>query len=137
MRIDFNNNIKPSKCFFLLEHVIFDRGSLYSVSYGKVRCRQDIKLFLQKIKHNKRYKEATHNTWATRVTKAGAVYESKNDDGEKGAGMVILTVMRKHDVTDCVICVTRWFGGVKLMGNRYKHVKNATLYAVEDIINKS
>jgi len=31
---------------------------------------------------------------------------------------------------DCVVCVTRWFGGVKLMGDRFKHVQDATKYAV-------
>ena len=60
------------------------------------------------------------------------LYETKADDGETGAGMVILTVMQKQEVQDCVICVTRWFGGVKLMGDRFKHLQDATKYAIED-----
>lgn len=50
--------------------------------------------------------------------------------------MVILRIMQKEDVTDCVICVTRWFGGIKLMGDRFKHVQDATKVAIDDIVEK-
>ena len=46
-------------------------------------------------------------------------------------GMVILRVMQKEQVQNTVICVTRWFGGVKLMGDRFKHVQDAAKYAVD------
>jgi putative IMPACT (imprinted ancient) family translation regulator len=83
------------------------------------------------LKSRKKYAKATHNSWAARLTHQGAVYETKNDDGETGAGMVILRTMQKEDITDCIICVTRWFGGVKLMGDRFKHVQDATKIAIE------
>ncbi len=133
MRIDFNDSIKPITSFSLHEQIIYDRGSRYSVSYGKVTSRSDIKVFLQTLKKNKKYRTATHNTWAARISNEGAIFETKNDDGEAGAGMVILRVMQKENVTDCIICVTRWFGGVKLMSDRFKHVQDATKYALDDI----
>ena len=132
-RFDFEDKKIPQTDFELHEMVIEDRGSRYSVSIGHVQGREDIKLFLRRLKKNKKYAKATHNTWAARITKDGAIYETKSDDGETGAGMVILRVMQKEEVNDCVICVTRWFGGVKLMGDRFKHVQDATKYAIQNL----
>ena len=131
VRLDFGENIKPTERFKLFEKIIDDRGSRYSVSYGLVKGKDDIKNFLKILKKNKKYAKATHNSWAARISHEGAIFETKNDDGETGAGMVILRVMQKEDISDCIICVTRWFGGVKLMGDRFKHVQDATKYAID------
>lgn len=130
---DFGDSKQPTGAFVLHEKIIEDRGSRYSVSYGYVEGKDDIKTFLQTLKKNKKYAMATHNSWAVRLTHNGAVYDSKSDDGETGAGLVILRIMQKENVTNCIICVTRWFGGVKLMGDRYKHVQDATKYAILNI----
>ncbi|MCA9357139.1 YigZ family protein [Candidatus Nomurabacteria bacterium] len=130
-RFDFEDKKFPDSDFALHEQIIEDRGSRYSVSYGQVGSREDIKLFLKQLKQNKKYASATHNTWAARISHEGVIYETKADDGETGAGMVILRIMQKEQVTNCVICVTRWFGGVKLMGDRFKHVQDATKYAID------
>jgi len=135
-RFDFENKKIPESSFALFEKIIEDRGSQYSVSYGRVAGREDVKGFLKKLKTDKKYAKATHNTWATRISHDGAIFETKSDDGETGAGMVILRVMQKEEVSDCVICVTRWFGGVKLMGDRFKHVQDATKYAIEKMVDK-
>jgi putative IMPACT (imprinted ancient) family translation regulator len=133
-RFDFEDKKIPKSDFVLLEQIIEDRGSRYSVSYGRVQGREDIKLFLRRLKSNKKYAKATHNTWAARISHEGILYETKSDDGETGAGMVILRVMQKQEVSDCIICVTRWFGGVKLMGDRFKHVQDATKLAIKDFV---
>jgi len=129
-RFDFEDKKTPETEFSLYEMIIEDRGSKYSVSYGQVHGKDDIKAFLKQLKQKKKYAKATHNTWAARISHEGLIYETKADDGETGAGMVILRVMQKEQVSDCVICVTRWFGGVKLMGDRFKHVQDATKYAI-------
>jgi len=130
-RFDFNDSRKPRVDFVLFEKIIEDRGSKYSVSMGLVHGKDDILAFLKRLKTDKKYAKATHNSWAARITHEGAVYETKNDDGETGAGMVILRVMQKENVTDCVICVTRWFGGIKLQGDRFRHVQDATKFGIE------
>ena len=132
-RFDFEDSRTPTSSFELYEQIITDRGSRYSVSIGEVHGRDDIKSFLKNLKRKKKYARATHNTWAARITKDGTIYETKSDDGETGAGMVVLRVMQKEQITNCIICVTRWFGGVKLMGDRFKHVQDATKYAIDRI----
>ncbi len=131
--LDFGDSKEPHETFVLFERIIEDRGSKYSVSFGRALGREDILAFLKELKRDKKYAKATHNTWAARITKDSVIYESKSDDGETGAGAVILRVMQKENVTNCVICVTRWFGNVKLMGDRFKHVQDATKYAIEHI----
>ena len=130
------DGITPLSPFMLLPHIIEDRGSRYSVSYGLVHNREDIKIFLKTLKQDKAYARATHNTFAARIEHDGVIYETKSDDGETGAGMVILRILQKHDVRNGVVCVTRWFGGVKLMGDRFKHVQDATIIAIDHMKNQ-
>jgi len=132
-QFDFGDSRKPTEAFILFEKIIEDRGSKYSVSFGYVTGKEDIKEFLKILKTKKKYAKATHNSWAARLTHEGAVYETKNDDGEMGAGMVILRIMQKENITDCIICVTRWFGGTKLMNDRFKHIQTATKHATHHI----
>jgi putative IMPACT (imprinted ancient) family translation regulator len=127
------DGITPASPFVLLSQIIEDRGSRYSVSYGLVHSREDIKTFLKTLKKDKAYARADHNSFAARIEHDGVIYETKNDDGETGAGVVILRILGKHDVRNGIVCVTRWFGGVKLMGDRFKHVQDATLIAVDHI----
>lgn len=133
IQIDFNDGKEPTEAFVLYEKIIEDRGSKYSVSIGKVTGKEDIKLFLKKLKSNKKYDKADHNSWAVRISHEGAIFEGKNDDGETGAGAVILRIMQKENITNCIICVTRWFGGIKLQGDRFKHIQDATKYAIEHL----
>ena len=130
-RFNFEDSRTPTQEFVLHEQIIEDRGSRYSVSVGRVQGREDIKLFLKRLKQNKKYAKATHNSWAARITNDGLIYETKADDGETGAGMVILRVMQKEQISDCIICVTRWFGGTKLMSDRFRHVQAAAMHAIK------
>lgn len=59
--------------------------------------------------------DARHHCTALRVGPHGEQQRS-NDDGEPGgtAGVPMLEVLRRRDVTDVVVVVTRYFGGVKL-----------------------
>ena len=69
--------------------------------------------FLQMIR--KKYFDATHNCSAWILGERGDKQKS-NDDGEPGgtAGNPILEAMKKNELTDCAIVVTRYFGGIKL-----------------------
>jgi len=130
-RIDFGDSNIPKYPFQNFEKIITDRGSVYSVSVGLVKNRDQIKSFLKKTKKIKNHHKATHHSWAVRISNEGVVYESKSDDGETGAGNIILRILQKKDMINTVVCVTRWYGGTKLEADRFKHVQDATIYAVE------
>lgn len=132
-QFDFGDSREPTEAFVLHEQIIEDRGSKYSVSIGQVEGREDIKQFLKTLKSKKKYAKATHNSWAARLTHDGAIYETKSDDGEAGAGLVILRELQRANVTNCVVCVTRWFGGTMLHSDRFKHVQDAAVYALKHL----
>lgn len=105
-----------------IAHVLTDRGSKYAVSGGRVSSRADVDAFLKRLKKNKRFAKATHNTWAVVLSDGGPL---KGDDGEGGAGMVIVNMLEHDGITDHVVVVTRWYGGVKLGGDRFRRVKDS------------
>lgn len=133
-QFDFGDAREPTEVFVVHDGIIEDRGSRYAVSIGRVNGREDIKTFLKTLKQNKKFAKATHNSWAARLSHEGAIYETKRDDGETGAGMVILRIIQKENITNCIICVTRWFGGTKLMNDRFKHIQDATKFAIQESI---
>jgi uncharacterized YigZ family protein len=61
----------------------------------------------------KKYWNASHNAWAYIVDPNSQRF---SDDGEPQgtAGIPILEVLKKEQLTHTAIVVTRWFGGVKL-----------------------
>lgn len=111
------------------EGVISDRGSKYAVSGGSVTSRADVDAFLKNLKRAKKYAKATHNTWAV-VFSDGAPL--KNDDGEGGAGQIILQMLEREGLTDHVIVVTRWYGGKHLGGDRFRHVQNCVRHYLDN-----
>ncbi|MGC6517646.1 MAG: YigZ family protein [Candidatus Puniceispirillaceae bacterium] len=109
--------------------VLADRGSKYAVSGGHAAGRADVDIFLKQLKKTKKFAKATHHSWALLSSNEGPV---KNDDGESGAGMVILRMLERAHLQDHVIIVTRWYGGTKLGGDRFRHVQEAVrIYLAE------
>ena len=104
-----------------IANVLNDRGSKYAVSGGPVRSRKEVDAFLKTLKRDKKFAKATHNTWAALLADGTPL---KGDDGESGAGMVILRMLEREGLTDHVVVVTRWYGGVKLGGDRFRRVQD-------------
>ncbi|SLN50897.1 hypothetical protein PEL8287_02668 [Roseovarius litorisediminis] len=113
-----------------LTGVVSDRGSKYAVSGGPVTTREDVDLFLKELKKDKKFARATHNTWAALLSDGMAI---KGDDGESGAGMVILRMLEREALTDHMIVVTRWYGGKKLGGDRFRHVQDCVRAYLDDL----
>ena len=101
--------------------VLTDRGSRYAVTGAWVTSRAEVDAVLAALKTDRAYAKATHNTWAAMLP-TGAL---KADDGESGAGMVILRMMEREGLQDHLIIVTRWYGGKKLGGDRFRRVQDA------------
>lgn len=106
-----------------IDEVLRDRGSRYAVSGGPVGespgGRAGAEAFVAALKREKRFARATHNSWAMICSTEGPL---KSDDGESGAGAVILRMLEREGLADFVVVVTRWYGGVHLGGDRFAHV---------------
>ncbi|ARO14471.1 hypothetical protein BVG79_01125 [Ketogulonicigenium robustum] len=105
----------------VIEGVISDRGSKYAVAGGPCETEEAAKEFLRLLKKNKKFAKATHNSWGLLLDGTPI----KNDDGEAGAGMVILRMLERDNLQNHIIVVTRWFGGKHLGGDRFRHIQDA------------
>lgn len=106
---------------FQIANVVTDRGSKYAVSGAPARSKAEALALLKDLKRNKRFAKATHNTWALLAAEGGPI---KNDDGESGAGAIILRMLERAELFDHLIVVTRWYGGTHLGGDRFRRVQD-------------
>lgn len=84
------------------------------IGYAKpIETEEEAKEFVEKIKQ--KHKDATHNVPAYVVGENNKI-QRYSDDGEPSgtAGIPILEVIKKEELRNVVIVVTRYFGGTKL-----------------------
>ena len=96
---------------FKAEYEINKSKFIAHVKY--VEEEESAKEFLQQLK--KKYYDATHNCSAW-VLGVNGDKQKSNDDGEPGgtAGNPILETIKKNELTNIIVVVTRYFGGIKL-----------------------
>lgn len=111
----------------VLEDILRDRGSRYAASTGKVATRAGVETFLAELRRRRKFDRATHHSWAAVLSDGGPL---KGDDGEAGAGAVILKMLEREGLLDQIVVVTRWYGGVNLGGDRFAHIVTCTRAAL-------
>lgn len=88
--------------------------SIFITTTKHVETEAEALDFIEEIRE--KYKDATHNCTAYIINKT-PVIKRYNDDGEPqgSAGLPMLSVLEKEEVTNVAVVVTRFFGG-KLLG---------------------
>lgn len=99
------------KSTFLAEIKV--KGSRFIARAVPVRSLESVQLALDDIRREDR--DATHHCTAYRLGPSGDEFRF-NDDGEPSgtAGRPILRQIEGHDLTNTLVVVTRYFGGIKL-----------------------
>jgi uncharacterized YigZ family protein len=89
------------------------RGSEFVGHVTPVETVEAAEAFVREVESE--YDDATHNVPAYRV-RADPLREYANDDGEPSgsAGKPALNVLQGEDVENCVVVVTRYYGGTNL-----------------------
>ena len=93
---------------------------------------EQVKQLINNIK--KEHKKARHVCFAY-VFKGDVVSEKCSDDGEPGgtAGYPILNVIKKKNLTNVLVAVVRYFGGIKLgAGGLTRAYTKATAEVLKD-----
>lgn len=81
----------------------------------RVNTEEEAKNFVNEIKSM--HKEATHNVYAYIVGENKGIQRYSDDGEPQGtAGIPVLEVIKKNDLTDVAVVVTRYFGGILLGG---------------------
>jgi len=113
-----------------------DRKSTFQAFLAHVVHEQQANLVLKKLLENKKIANATHNMWAFRICdksqKDSPVVARCDDDGETHAGSRMLHLLEILDATNVMVVVSRWFGGIMLGPDRFKHISNVTRNILEE-----
>lgn len=90
-----------------------DRKSRFYAHLWIVKSIEEAEEALKR--QRKSYRKARHHCWAYRIDIDGNILEKAHDDGEVGApGKALLELLRGNDMMNCMLIVSRIFGGVKL-----------------------
>lgn len=94
-----------------VEHIV--SKSVFLATIAHIESEKEAKAFIDKIK--KEHYDARHNCYAYVLKQDGGKSKCA-DDGEPAgtAGRPILDVLEKNGLTDTIIVVTRYFGGILL-----------------------
>lgn len=97
---------------FGMDEITIEKSTF--IGYAKpIKTEEEAIEFVNEIK--KKHKDATHNVWAYTVGKTMNIQRYSDDGEPQGtAGIPTLEVIKKEDLRDVVVVVTRYFGGVKL-----------------------
>ena len=112
-----------------------EKKSVFIGHAAPVQSEEEAQAFVKKYKNQ--YMDARHNVWAYLMK--GEIIARYSDDGEPQgtAGVPVLDTIRKSGVTDAVVVVTRYFGGILLgaggLVRAYSHTAKLALEAAHII----
>ncbi|XP_014340911.1 protein IMPACT isoform X1 [Latimeria chalumnae] len=105
---------------------ITDRRSTFQAHLAPVVTLRQVKMVLDQLYENKKIASATHNIYAYRIycEDKRTFLQDCDDDGETAAGGRLLHLMQILDVRNVMVVVSRWYGGILLGPDRFKHINN-------------
>jgi len=121
---------------------IEDRKSVFQGHFAHVETADDVKAVISKLMENRKFANATHNMYAYRIEQAGdgkMFLQDCDDDGETHAGSRMLHLLEILECQNVLVVVSRWYGGIQLGPDRFKHINNAARNVLEiaGIVSKS
>ncbi|XP_028855925.1 protein IMPACT isoform X2 [Denticeps clupeoides] len=105
---------------------ITDRRSTFQPHLARVITPKQVRMILDKLYENKKIATATHNIYAYRIhcEDKNTFLQDCEDDGETAAGGRLLHLLQILDARNVMVIVTRWYGGILLGPDRFKHINN-------------
>ena len=103
-----------------------DRKSTFQAHIAHVVSEKQVKQVIGNLKENRKVAHATHNIMAYRIEtgSSNSFLQDHDDDGEDFAGNRLLHLLQILKVKNIVVVVSRWFGGILLGPDRFKHINN-------------
>ncbi len=105
---------------------IVDRKSTFQAHLGRISKESEVNVFMNKLKENRKILRASHNIMAYRIegSQKGSYIQDNDDDGENEAGGRLMHLLQILDVKNIIVVVSRWYGGILLGPDRFKHINN-------------
>ncbi|GJQ68389.1 hypothetical protein Trydic_g16979 [Trypoxylus dichotomus] len=105
---------------------IQDRKSIFQGHFCEVKSEADVRCVINILLENRKIAQAAHNISAYRIkTDNGNILQDCDNDGENHAGGRLLHLLQTLNVTNVLVVVTRWYGGIQLGPDRFRHINNA------------
>ena len=94
--------------------VVEEKKSRFISNIFHVENINEVNEIIDRIK--KKYYDSSHNVYAYRIEENNQIIERASDDGEpkKTAGAPILDIIKKQNLCNILVIVTRYFGGILL-----------------------
>lgn len=90
-----------------------EKKSIFIGHAKRVESEDEAKEYIQSVKSQ--HKEARHNVFAYIIGENKGIQRYSDDGEPQGTGGIpMLEVLKKSDITDVVVVVTRYFGGILL-----------------------
>lgn len=90
-----------------------EKKSIFIGHVKRIYNEDEAKEFINKIKSE--HREARHNVYAYVIGENKGIQRYSDDGEPQGTGGIpVLEVMKKNEITDAVVVVTRYFGGILL-----------------------
>jgi len=111
---------------------ITDRKSVFVGRACRIQHPSEVSAILSHLVSDRRISRATHpiiNAWRCLVD--GVLHLDNDDDGETSAGGRLAHLLQILEVNNILVVVTRYFGGIHLGPDRFKHINQAARNALE------
>lgn len=95
------------------ETSIIEKKSEFISHIKRVNSEEEAKTYIEEIRS--KYRDARHNCYAYIIGEKEEIQRYSDDKEPQGtAGLPILDVLKKNDLKDVCLIVTRYFGGILL-----------------------
>ena len=127
--------LKPDAPEIISGETIVDRKSIFQGHVAYVETEEEVRKVLQRLKENRKIARASHNIMAYRLagSRKDTFLQDYDDDGENEAGGRLMHLLQILNAKNIVVIVSRWYGGILLGPDRFKHINNCA----REIIVKS
>lgn len=112
---------------------IIEKKSKFIANLFYVESIEQAENLIKEMK--KKYHDARHNCIAYRIVENENIIEKSSDDGEPSgtAGSPMLSILQKNNMSNILIVVTRYFGGILLgTGGLVRAYSDSLLKAIEN-----
>ncbi|KDQ64183.1 hypothetical protein JAAARDRAFT_27805 [Jaapia argillacea MUCL 33604] len=122
----------PDGIEMVVSEPITDRKSSFIGRACRISDPSQVPLILSFLMSDRRIARAAHpiiNAWRCQV--GATLHQDNDDDGETAAGGRIAHLLQILEVNNVLVVVTRYFGGIHLGPDRFKHINQAARNALE------
>ncbi|KAG0559273.1 hypothetical protein M758_10G090900 [Ceratodon purpureus] len=104
-----------------------EKRSTFQAHLAPAKSADDVEAVMDALLRNRKIAAATHNIMAYRISMPikNTVLQDNDDDGETAAGGRLLHLLQIVNALNVIVVVSRWYGGIQLGPDRFKHINNA------------